>query len=302
MSRVFVCTAVYEAGRRFIPHYCAALIRAAAGRDAVALLAVDDLADPGAAFAPLMRRMETHFVAAPPGSTPAAVRATMLEAARRSDAGALILLDLDDIPAPDLIDLHLAALERAEVSFGDVRLVDAEGRPLAESFFEGAGVPEEATSPDALAARNFLGFSNAAIRRDALNERATAIPTDLVAADWWFFTTLLEAGARARRTARRVADYRMHEGNALGGRPDPALPAVLRRAQMMRDHYAALPPSRARAEADRRVARLMDLAARAPDRIAEEAARACAAPGVWFDDVMRLAAWAEGEFACPTVS
>ena len=69
------------------------------------------------------------------------------------------------------------------------------------------------------------------------------------------------------------------------------------RRSATRERDAALPPSPARTAADLRIAGLLEAAARDPDRIARFARPACAQPGVWFDDIARLADCVQKELA-----
>ena len=211
MNAVAICTSIYETARPFLPAYLdgIAILSQSLGHPVSLVLANDGFQAADQAFSGVAGAVQVvDGRAAGVGG----VRRKMIEAARVSDCDALIFCDFDDSLLPGAIG-HLAALESADISFGDLQLIDASGNMVASSFFTGALIPDLISSPDALVDRNFLGFSNTAIRREAIRPTAANIPDSQVAADWWFFSMLLEAGARARRCPEAVAKYRQHGAN-----------------------------------------------------------------------------------------
>ncbi len=294
MARIALCTALYEAGRPFLGDWLAGVLAAteeAAGRhDVQVVIAVHGLEEPEAAVAPLRARVPVRLAEAPESASLAAVRALMLRAAGETDAEVLVFVDMDDMLLPGALDSHLEALDGADFSYGDLIPIDAGGGGIGLSFFAGARVPGEVSDHRAVLTRNFLGFSNSALRRARLAEAACAVPSSVRAADWWVFTTLLAQGRCGKRTAVPVARYRSHPGNILGARPDPAPEAVLRRCDIVRRHYAALTPAPRVAAQDKAVAELARRVAADPAGMAEALRAACARPGVWYEDIARLAA------------
>ena len=290
MASIALLTAAYEAARPYLTDWIEGALEAACGRDVRVVIAIDGLVDPESAFAPLLRELPVTLV--PAGGTPAAVRGAMLRAGRESDAEVLVFVDMDDVPLADAFHSHLAALSEADFSYGDMGLIDDDGTPLGPTFFRDCAIPERLAGKSgrrALIARNFLGFTNTALRRASLDRSACAIPDGLVAADWWLFTALLRTGRRGAKTAAPVVRYRMHPGNMFGGRPDPNPAAVARRIEIARRHYAALADDPDAAEWEQAYAQLALKIQETGNPMARKIENACAAPGVWFEDVAQLA-------------
>lgn len=237
--KIAICAALYEAGRPFLAGFVAAVRAAASGHEAVFVAAVDGLHDAEDALADLAGQLDIYTVEVPPGRTPAGVRRAMLAAGQESGASVLVFIDMDDLIAPRALDLHLDALRGADFSYGDMDLIDVDGDGLGRRFFDTAGVPGEVDNIAAITNRNFLGFSNTAVRVNRIAPVALAVPEDVVAADWWFYTMLLLGGLTGKKTAGPVAAYRIYEANTLGaGAPRTATDAIGQTEAMLR-HYRA---------------------------------------------------------------
>ena len=287
MAKIAICTSLYEAGRRFLPDFLTAFDGARRGtRHEIGLIAaIDDLREPERALEGVESPV---IVGAEPGSTVADIRNAMLRGGLASNADALVFVDMDDRIAPGAPDAYVEALRDAEIAFGDLQPIDETGRPLGRCFFDGANVPAQVRGVEAIAARNFLGFSNSGVRRAAIPDEAMHIPAGLVACDWWFHSRLLMAGLSAACMPKVVADYRVYGGNTLGATPDPSPDATLRRCTIVLQHYASLPEHPAyvgRADAVSRLGRKIEAEG---TRLTDTLAAACAEPGVWFEDIARL--------------
>jgi len=287
MTRFAICTALYEAGRPYLGAYTAGLRAAVGGTDACLVLALDDFDAPEPVIGALREICPVTTIKARDGATPAQVRHSLIAAGLESGAEILIFADMDDMLSANAPGQHadaLAAGPGADISFGDLDLMDARGEYLHRRFFDGVDIPRHVDDPAALAGRNFLGLSNTAVRATAFTEEALHIPADVVAADWWVFTTLLRAGRTARRTMSPVGAYRLYGGNTLGA----GVPAT--RAQLQRSidialrHYQAFPATRDLAGRHGRLELLAQILSECPDSRAAAALNACAGrPGVWFE-------------------
>lgn len=290
MTRIAFCASLYEAGRPCLPAFCAALARAAAGHDARLIVAIDDLAAPAAALASLagVVAVEPHTV--PGGATPALVRCVMLAAAAASGADVLIFADMDDELAPDAVGEHLAALDGADFSYGDMELMEASGAPRARRLFAGAAVPWRVEAPEAVGARNFLGLSNTAIRRAALPTAIFAMPADIGAADWWLFTTLLSCRRKGARTGGPVGRYRLHASSLLGAGAPANPAAALFQLGLMARHYRAFRAAPAMVARLAATEDAIDALSAAPKAVVAGVLAAMdGTPGVWFEHAGRLA-------------
>ena len=159
---------------------------------------------------------------------------------------------------------------------------DSAGNDLRRRFFDRADVPWTVTAPDSVLRRNFLGLSNTALRVNRLPAAALQVPADILAVDWWLYTTLLAAGRSGARTTAPVAYYRLHDDNVLGPGA-PATPDALRRCYtIMRRHYRAFRavPGTARCLGSVEE-RLAQLALLPPGLIAARLAARREVSGVW---------------------
>jgi hypothetical protein len=219
----------------------------------------------------------------------AVVRREMLCAAAALPVDAIACFDMDDIPLKEGLNLHWATLDHADVSYGDMSMIDANGADCGESFFSGADVPEEITTSAELVSRNFMGFTNTAIGRNRVLGAAESIPDDVIAVDWWFFSHLLNTGSVARKTTDSVVAYRTHGANTLGGKGPQGLGALNRACEIMRRHYGRLvghAPSVVAAASQ--VASLQERLAEDPDGVLA-LYQTCEQKDVWFGAVSRLA-------------
>lgn len=289
MTAFAICTALYEAGRPYLTAYSSGLRAAVRGVDATLVLAVDDFEVSQPVIEELRSICPVSVVNAPEGATPARVRRCLIAAGLDSGADALVFADIDDVLAANATGLHAEALETAQISYGDLELIDAEGEYLRRRFFDDAGISWRIDDAAAIAGRNFLGLSNTAVRTDAIPDEALHIPADVVAADWWLFTTLLRGGRRARRTSAPVGAYRLYGGNTLGAGVPTNRVELQRAIDIALRHYRAFP---ATPDLATRYARLETLShnlsglddARLAVILSDMAGR----PGVWFEFLDRI--------------
>jgi hypothetical protein len=134
---------------------------------------------------------------------------------------------------------------------------------------------------------NVCGFSNTAVRIDEL--RFGFIWDDLVAVDWWLFSTLLCRGNEAQHCGTPVAKYRQHPASTLGAQAATDQETVRRRTECAMRHYQWAPRTH---HTGRHVERLRSFL-RDDARMAAAAARAIVPDG-WFSDV---AQWLDIEAA-----
>lgn len=291
MPTFAVCTALYEAARPFLPAYLAGLRGAAQGEELSLVVAVDDLESPDDVIAQLETVCPVVSVSVPEGVSPAQVRKRLLREAMASEAEILIFADMDDVLAADAPGKHRDNLRNADISFGDLQLIDISGHNLERRFFDDADVPWTVSGPDTLLDRNFLGLSNTAMRRSSIPDTALAVPDKVRAVDWWLFSTLLLAGRTARRVPSHVAQYRVYSASTLGADMPATREALRNQIDIAILHYSAFP---AIAEFLIRQQRLTDLADEVAGWSSHELAVALSAtkakPGVWFESLSRLCA------------
>jgi hypothetical protein len=283
MLPLAVCTTIYPAGVAFFDAYSCGMAVAAEHYQAPLhlVLVCDGLgeSDVGEQLRKLRRIAEVHLLPLAKGG-PAAARRLMLGTAAALPVSAVVCYDMDDIPDPAGLSRHVGALQSAEVSYGDMHLIDENGRSKGTTFFSGQQIPSRVDDPSVLLCRNFMGFTNTAIKREIIGPLAAVIPDGITAVDWWFYTNLLAEGFSAARTDGPVVAYRTHGQSTLGAGGTMDDKTLLRRCQIMREHYALLSPSKEVRRADAAVERLTQMPA-----ITRAKLPAPPQPGVWYDDV-----------------
>jgi len=147
----------------------------------------------------------------------------------------IALLDGDDEWLPHKVSAQVALLEaRPEVGLvhGDMRLVDAAGRVLAESLFADRGMTEvEGDLLGVLMRRNMV--TTTLMVRGSLRERFHPIPSWGRAQDWWIALRVAEV-AEIGCLHDPVADYRQHATNMNNGRKGRDRAQLLRRELPLR--------------------------------------------------------------------
>lgn len=289
MPTYAVCTALYEAARPFLPAYLAGLRAACQGEDLSLVVVVDDLESPEDTLAQLKDVCPVVAVSAPEGAGPAQVRKRLLVEAVSTTAEVLIFTDMDDILAADTPGKHRDNLQHADISFGDMQLIDAAGHDVGRRFFDEVDIPWTLSGPEPLLERNFLGLSNTAIRRSSIPDTALAVPEQIRAVDWWLFTTLLLAGRTARRTPSHVAQYRIYGANTLGADMPATREALRKQIDIAIRHYRAFPAIAAFLIRQQRLADLADeVAGWSSHELAVALSAPASEPGVWFEHLSRL--------------
>ena len=147
----------------------------------------------------------------------------------------IALLDGDDEWLPHKVSAQVALLEaRPEVGLvhGDMRLVDAAGRVIAESLFADRGMTEvEGDLLGVLMRRNTV--TTTLMVRGSLRERFHPIPSWGRAQDWWIALRVAEV-AEIGCLHEPVADYRQHATNMNNGRRGRDRAELLRRELPLR--------------------------------------------------------------------
>jgi hypothetical protein len=281
-----ICTSVYPIADAFLEDYVDGLSQAVAGhKETTLILAVENGYNPSRLISALPASVIAIVQESVSGSTPAGLRGVMLAAAVRSKCDYLVFADFDDRLRPGAIERHLQALQGADISYGDLAIIDAESRDLGRTFFDGACVPEKIHTVTPVLHRNFLGFSNTAVRRVSITGAVPKIPDEISAADWWVYTHLLQAGLTGRRADGVVSDYRVYANSLLGANAAGSRHDLIERCRLALIHYRHLSPLAAPYRDD--VENLAAALESTPDWAAKMIVTLQNSPGVWFDDVKR---------------
>jgi hypothetical protein len=220
-DRLAVYTTVYPGVERFLPEWHAS-IRAQTDLRFDLWIGSDGLshsATSAAAGEPVFARWTSAQVQ----DTPASLRGRVMRRLAARYAG-VVFVDADDVLEPDRVASARAALRDRDVDGCALRMCDAAGQALDDTF--GPGPEEDAAA--ALPARNFYGLSNTAYRGETLR-RCLPLPAACALPDWLLATRawLLGATLGFDRTPRMR--YRQHDANTAPSRR-PVSEAMLRAA------------------------------------------------------------------------
>lgn len=122
--------------------------------------------------------------------------------------------DSDDYFDESRIKHVIGLLTDFDVVINDLTLVDKMGSCLLPNYLSNRLENLEEIDSEFMGNKNVFGLSNTAIKLDSL-EKVT-FPEDLIAVDWFFYSTFLSRGGSAVFTSRAVTYYRQHEANTAG--------------------------------------------------------------------------------------
>ncbi|MGV3708477.1 MAG: glycosyltransferase family 2 protein [Gemmatimonas sp.] len=138
-----------------------------------------------------------------------------------AEARYIMFADQDDVWLPEKIEYALSAMTLGEQTtsgpllvHSDMRVVDGQLQPMAESFWEFARINPEQTSLRQLLARNVVTGATMMINR-GLRERVGTIPSGAAMHDWWIACVASAFGELIAISTPTML-YRQHDSNVLG--------------------------------------------------------------------------------------
>lgn len=153
----------------------------------------------------------------------------------------IMCCDQDDVWHPDKIGKSMQAMlalegehpYRACLVHSDLRVVDAQGRELAPSFFAYQGIRARKNSFARMLVSNSVTGCTAVIN-EKLAQLASPIPAQAIMHDWWLALVTSSIG-QVRPIAEALIDYRQHENNTLGAKPLTSSGFSLRKLRKLND-------------------------------------------------------------------
>ncbi len=131
----------------------------------------------------------------------------------------ITLLDADDAWLPSRTRLLVSALNRhprAGLVYGDMEVIDGEGRTLAPSWYQEQGqTPFRGAVAHHLLRSNFV-IAPALMVRASLRDRFSPIPAEFPTQDWYMAARVAEV-AEVEFVPAPVARYRRHGANMVNG-------------------------------------------------------------------------------------
>lgn len=127
--------------------------------------------------------------------------------------GAIIFGDIDDYFAPNRIEVISNKLDYADIVANDIDIV-IEKNVSEPNYFSNRVDNNGEIDFTYILDKNLLGLSNTAIRTDSIT--INNYPRDIIAFDWYFFSSSLFANKIALFTNETTTFYRQHNHNLVG--------------------------------------------------------------------------------------
>lgn len=290
LAKIALCSAVYPQPAHIAGQFADGVVEFLRNEpDCVLAFAVENGTDVSAFLPQGVRDSRVLTIHAPPQTPPVALRRLMLEAGMSSGADCLVFCDCDDVVSKSAASLHRRGLRDADISYGDLDLINWKGERLNQSLFGGAPAFQRISGSDSIAQRNVFGLSNTAVRSSVFAGGIPEIPQSVVAVDWYLFTVLLDQGAHAAYAGGSVASYRQYVDNTLGASAAVSSDQLAKRLTIAERHFQALPTTRARQEAElalRRVRQELDKESGA----IQETMTLMPPLRAWYEDLFGIAA------------
>jgi len=168
--------------------------------------------------------------------TPAAIREQGIRWLIENDYEQAIFGDSDDFFDRRRVESALSLLDRYDIVANDISLVDQAGNLLLGNYFTNRIKHLDEIPPDFVSDCNIFGLSNTAVRLACWEN--VECPEELIAADWYLFSTALRNGSRAVFNAESTTFYRQHGENTVGFK-ELTLEKVLAGVRTKMLHYEA---------------------------------------------------------------
>jgi len=233
-----------------------ASLEAQTDTDAELWIGIDQLSTEEACKALGIRARTAHWVPADAGDSPAKVRERAWQK-MIPQTDAIIMLDADDIVAPERVEHARSHIASSEVSACRLQLVNESGKDLQGTMLPAEALPVDSVLPD----HNVFGLGNS-VYRTAMLARCLPVPSATHLVDWYLATQAWLMGARMTVDPVALVRYRQHENNTLPLLPPFTVEAVQRATRAVQKHFRIVTNSYPSGALPKRVAHLEQAARR----------------------------------------
>ena len=123
--------------------------------------------------------------------------------------------DIDDYFTDNRIEVVSKLLNKNDIVVNDLTSFSAKGK-LFHNYLSNRLSNREHISLNFILDKNIFGLSNTAINLSVINSTDISFDTELLAVDWYFFSSLLVNSKQAVFTNEAVTYYRQHNDNIAG--------------------------------------------------------------------------------------
>lgn len=165
---------------------------------------------------------------------PEAIRLLGIRLAADAGYESVVFGDSDDYFDCLRIEMIRAYLQKNEIVFNDIHLVDENGCVIEKNYLSHRFGNRQKLYKEDLIDKNFIGLSNSSVNVRIL--RNLECPDDLEVFDWYLFSMLHWKGCCSLFTNETATYYRQHSNNCIGMKAIDK-DAVIRGVKVKLNHY-----------------------------------------------------------------
>jgi len=143
--------------------------------------------------------------------TPAQIRQLGIQYAIENNYRNLIFTDTDDYYSENYVENLIAGLENSDFTYSNIVPVDNKGCVIKSNIV----IPDYAKQYKDIINYNYIGLGCSAVKTQIV--KGVDIPRDIIAVDWYLYTTLLLNGFAGEKICDAFVNYRQHVNNIVGG-------------------------------------------------------------------------------------
>jgi len=142
-------------------------------------------------------------------------RECLINYAKNNGYDIAIFGDIDDFFSNDRIKRSVDGLKQADIVVNELTAI-RDGKVVLENIYSPRIYNNKAIKFEFIKEKNIFGLSNTAINLSCLPKSLVRFPDELVAVDWYFYSTLLNSGLTAIFVNDIVTYYRQYSENTIG--------------------------------------------------------------------------------------
>lgn len=168
-------------------------------------------------FCSIKNQYDLNIIEVQHQSFPAENREVGINSIKMRNYEYLIFCDADDYIENNRIEINTNLLRKNDIICNDINLVDKRRNCIKQNLLAEFMGDTYYTTNEILS-KNYLGFTNTAIKTSLLKNIDIEFNNEIIAVDWYFFTILLlqNPNAKIYFTNKTSTYYRQYEQNTIG--------------------------------------------------------------------------------------
>ncbi len=160
--------------------------------------------------------------------SPASIRKKLLTKVLSLGYEKLIFTDCDDFFMQNRVENCIELLDSHSIVVNDLDVVASITENSIDNYFYKRFMEGQEIFARDILTGNLLGLSNTSVRSEVFNDNFSSLCGDVVAFDWYLWTSVLNQGYTAKFTGRTKTYYRVYDGNTAG------LPQIINESNLKR--------------------------------------------------------------------